>query len=57
MDWVRPPCSNGSAKLTRIDAYYAYSKIKSTIINYASTEEALKMDDWFHEGDGDVRYG
>lgn len=39
-----------------IDAYYAYTKMKSTIINYASTAESLKADDWFREGTGEVRY-
>jgi hypothetical protein len=49
--------NSASAVLTFIDAYYAYTKMKSTIINYAATEEGLKMDDWFSEGHGDIRYG
>ncbi|KAF2101408.1 aldehyde dehydrogenase-like protein [Rhizodiscina lignyota] len=38
------------------DAYNAYTKMKSTIINYASTEESLASDDWFREDGGSVRY-
>ena len=40
-----------------IDAYHAYTRMKSTIINYATVEESLKTDDWFAEEAGDVRYG
>jgi hypothetical protein len=39
------------------DAYHSYTKMKSTIINYASVEESLAADDWFREGKGAVRYG
>jgi hypothetical protein len=39
------------------DAYHAYTKMKSTIINYATTGEGLAKDDWFKEGTGEVRYG
>jgi acyl-CoA reductase-like NAD-dependent aldehyde dehydrogenase len=38
-------------------AYHAYSRAKSTIINYASAEEARASEDWFREGAGEVRYG
>lgn len=41
---------------TRAAAYHAYTKMKSTIINYATPEENLKSDDWFIEGSGEVRY-
>ncbi|EME44588.1 hypothetical protein DOTSEDRAFT_62969 [Dothistroma septosporum NZE10] len=40
-----------------VDAYHAYTTTNSTIINYASNEEALGSDDWFREGGGRVRYG
>lgn len=43
--------------MERVDAYRAYTTTKSTIINYAPTEEALASDDWFREGAGEVRYG
>jgi hypothetical protein len=39
------------------EAYHAYTTTKSTIINYSTTEDGLKSDDWFREGGGDVRYG
>ena len=39
------------------DAYHSYTKTKSTIINYATTEECLQNDDWFREESVDVRYG
>ncbi|KAI9708604.1 MAG: hypothetical protein M1820_003822 [Bogoriella megaspora] len=38
------------------DAYHSYTKMKSTIINYATTEESLQADDWFREDAGEVRY-
>lgn len=41
---------------TSLDAYNAYTKMKSTIINYASAEESLASEDWFGEGGGNVRY-
>ncbi|ORY81763.1 betaine aldehyde dehydrogenase [Leucosporidium creatinivorum] len=37
-------------------AYQSYQTTKSVIINYAP-EELAHMDDWFREGDADVRYG
>jgi hypothetical protein len=40
-----------------IEAYHAYTTTKSTIINYATTEESIQSDDWFREGGGNVRYG
>lgn len=40
-----------------VDAYHAYTTVKSTIINYAAAEEGLATDDWFREGTGEVRYG
>lgn len=49
--------SSGVGSENGVDAYHAYTTTKSTIINYASTEEGLTNDDWFREGSGDVRYG
>ncbi|KAF3356034.1 hypothetical protein VdG1_06772 [Verticillium dahliae VDG1] len=55
--WGGAKGSSGVGSENGRDAFYAYTKMKSTIINYASTEEALAADDWFREGTGDVRYG
>jgi hypothetical protein len=55
---LNPRACPVSAVLTRdVDAYYAYTTTKSTIINYATTEEGIKNDDWFRDGVGEVRYG
>ncbi|KAK6357748.1 hypothetical protein TWF718_002056 [Orbilia javanica] len=54
--WGGTKGPSGVGSENGIDAYYAYSKTKSTIVNYASTEE-MRADDWFREGNGDVRYG
>jgi hypothetical protein len=44
--------------LTRgVDAYYANTKSKSTIINYAGTEESIQNEDWFRESAREIRYG
>ncbi len=48
-------CSKADA--IPVDAYHAYTSAKSTIINYATTEEGLASDDWFREGNAEVRYG
>ncbi|KXJ88390.1 aldehyde dehydrogenase [Microdochium bolleyi] len=55
--WGGAKSASGVGSENGIDAYHAYTTIKSTIINYASTEESLAADDWFKEGDGNVRYG
>lgn len=55
--WGGAKSSSGVGSENGIDAYHAYTTTKSTIINYASTEESLATDDWFREGDGSVRYG
>lgn len=48
--------SSGVGSENGVDALHAYTTIKSTIVNYASTEEGLASDDWFGEGSGVVRY-
>ncbi|XXH01019.1 hypothetical protein Hte_007370 [Hypoxylon texense] len=55
--WGGAKSSSGVGSENGIDAYHAYTTIKSTIINYASTEESLATDDWFRDGTGSVRYG
>lgn len=55
--WGGAKSSSGVGSENGIDAYHAYTTIKSTIINYASTEESLATDDWFKDGTGAVRYG
>ncbi|CZT16751.1 related to phenylacetaldehyde dehydrogenase [Ramularia collo-cygni] len=49
--------SSGVGSENGIDAYHAYTTTKSTIINYASAEEARLNEDWFREGARAVRYG
>ncbi|KAI5855551.1 aldehyde dehydrogenase [Durotheca rogersii] len=55
--WGGSKPSSGVGSENGMDAYHAYTTIKSTIINYASTEESLAADDWFREGGTAVRYG
>jgi acyl-CoA reductase-like NAD-dependent aldehyde dehydrogenase len=55
--WGGASTSSGVGSENGLDAYHAYTTTKSTIINYASTEEALASEDWFREGSGQVRYG
>ena len=55
--WGGGKSSSGVGSENGIDAYHEYTTMKSTIINYATSEEALATDDWFREGAGDVRYG
>ncbi|KAI1265459.1 aldehyde dehydrogenase [Xylariaceae sp. FL1019] len=55
--WGGSKTSSGLGTENGLEAYHAYTTAKSTIINYASTEESLVADDWFREGTGDVRYG
>lgn len=37
--------------------YNAYTNVKGTIINLATTEESLARDDWFRHDLKEVRYG
>ena len=55
--WGGASSSSGVGSENGVDAYHAYTTTKSTIINYATTEEALAAEDWFREGAGQVRYG
>ncbi|KAI8625953.1 aldehyde dehydrogenase [Xylariaceae sp. FL1651] len=55
--WGGAKSSSGLGTENGIEAYQAYTTAKSTIISYASTEQALATDDWFREESGDVRYG
>ncbi|KAI1278208.1 aldehyde dehydrogenase [Xylaria sp. FL0933] len=55
--WGGSKTSSGLGVENGIEAYQAYTTAKSTIINYASTEESLVADDWFKESPGAVRYG
>ncbi|KAI1811958.1 aldehyde dehydrogenase [Poronia punctata] len=55
--WGGTKSSSGLGTENGVEAYEAYTTAKSTIINYASTEEALVTNDWFRETAGDVRYG
>ncbi|PSR81954.1 aldehyde dehydrogenase [Coniella lustricola] len=55
--WGGAKTASGVGSENGVDAYHAYTTMKSTIINYASAAESLASDDWFREGTGDVRYG
>ncbi|KAI1193325.1 aldehyde dehydrogenase [Nemania serpens] len=55
--WGGSKSSSGLGVENGVEAYQAYTTAKSTIINYASTQEALATDDWFRESAGAVRYG
>ncbi|KAJ8111984.1 hypothetical protein ONZ43_g5494 [Nemania bipapillata] len=55
--WGGSKSSSGLGVENGVEAYQAYTTAKSTIISYASTEEALATDDWFRERPGTVRYG
>lgn len=55
--WGGASSASGVGSENGLDAYYAYTTTKSTIINYTSTEEALETEDWFREDAGQVRYG
>lgn len=55
--WGGAKSSSGVGSENGVDAYHSYTKVKSTIINYATTEESLASEDWFREGTGAVRYG
>lgn len=55
--WGGATSASGVGSENGIDAYHAYTTTKSTVINFASTKEALAQEDWFREGDQQVRYG
>ncbi|KAI1743080.1 aldehyde dehydrogenase [Xylaria scruposa] len=56
--WGGSKSSSGLGVENGVGAYHAYTTAKSTIINYASTEESLNTDDWFRYKPGSVvRYG
>ncbi|POS69618.1 aldehyde dehydrogenase [Diaporthe helianthi] len=55
--WGGATSASGVGSENGLDAYHAYTTMKSTIINYASPEESLASDDWFGESGGNVRYG
>ncbi|CCF37084.1 aldehyde dehydrogenase [Colletotrichum higginsianum] len=55
--WGGAKSASGVGSENGVDAYHAYTTTKSTIISFASPDEALAVDDWFREGAGDVRYG
>lgn len=55
--WGGATSSSGVGSENGSDAYHAYTTTKSTIINYASSEEAIASEDWFAEQGGKVRYG
>lgn len=55
--WGGAKAASGVGSENGIDAYHAYTTAKSTIINYASTEESIATEDWFAGEPKDVRYG
>ncbi|EFX03537.1 aldehyde dehydrogenase family [Grosmannia clavigera kw1407] len=55
--WGGAKKDSGVGSENGVDAYHAYTTMKSTVINFASTEEALATEDWFGEKAAPVRYG
>jgi acyl-CoA reductase-like NAD-dependent aldehyde dehydrogenase len=55
--WGGGKSSSGVGSENGVDAYKEYTTTKSTIINYATPEESLASEDWFKEGNANVRYG
>lgn len=55
--WGGATTASGVGSENGLEAYYAYTTTKSTIINYASSEEAREVEDWFGAPSGNVRYG
>lgn len=55
--WGGGKTASGVGSENGIEAYNAYTATKSTIINYASGDEAVQTEDWFREGTEQVRYG
>ncbi|KAK5626602.1 hypothetical protein RRF57_002317 [Xylaria bambusicola] len=52
--WGGSKTSSGLGVENGVEAYQAYTTAKSTIISYASTEEAFVSDDWFRDSPGAV---
>ncbi|KAJ5715542.1 Aldehyde dehydrogenase C-terminal [Penicillium malachiteum] len=55
--WGGVKSASGVGSENGIDSYHAYSMTKSTIVNFATSDESLAQDDWFSEGSRNVRYG
>ncbi|KAJ3466419.1 hypothetical protein MRS44_003983 [Fusarium solani] len=55
--WGGATNASGVGSENGMSAYHAYTTMKSTIINYASSEEARELEDWFGGEDRQVRYG
>jgi acyl-CoA reductase-like NAD-dependent aldehyde dehydrogenase len=55
--WGGAKAASGVGSENGIDAYHAYTAMKSTIVNFAAPEESRATDDWFGEKLKDVRYG
>ncbi|KAL2887359.1 Betaine aldehyde dehydrogenase 2, mitochondrial [Ceratocystis lukuohia] len=49
--------SSGVGSESGKEAYYAYTRMKSTVINFASAENMLATEDWFREDLPPVQYG
>lgn len=65
--WGGVKSASGVGSENGVDAYRAYTKVRSTVVNFASVDEALEGEDWFRDADadadadggavGEVRYG
>ncbi|KAL2678465.1 hypothetical protein Neosp_009211 [[Neocosmospora] mangrovei] len=55
--WGGATNASGVGSENGISSYHAYTTMKSTIINYAPSEEARELEDWFGGEDKQVRYG
>ncbi|KAK8080835.1 hypothetical protein PG997_008653 [Apiospora hydei] len=55
--WGGAKSASGVGSENGVDALREYTTMKSTVVNYASAEEARAAEDWFGGGRGNVRYG
>jgi acyl-CoA reductase-like NAD-dependent aldehyde dehydrogenase len=55
--WGGARSASGVGSENGIEAYHDYTSTKSTIINFAPSEESLDTDDWFGNPSHNVRYG
>ncbi|KAJ5902047.1 hypothetical protein N7495_002575 [Penicillium taxi] len=55
--WGGAKTASGVGSENGVEALHAYTRMKSTIINYATPDESLATDDWFGLAPIHVRYG
>jgi hypothetical protein len=55
-EFVSPLADQEVKHADETDAYNAYTKMKSTIINYETVANSIRNDDWFGEDSSNTRY-